>query len=209
MEKNSSFGIDVGRFPEALETEEVPKDTLRFKQFEHHDYKEYGPRHKYKNFDVEFLSSGDESYTELTDHGVKEAPLDNFDGKLTTDQVSFQENMFEHTPYSAYDLKDYSDLYDQYEFSVIAKKAYRIKIADIIPGDTVLLMRPQRYLLSYGKKDRIARVLDTQENGWLLIETLGGEKLAVYAGSSDEDDDVQKLDFNQLEEVYKYKLGFS
>ena len=206
MRKKSIFGIDTGRLPEALETEQFD-DTLRFKEFDHLEYKEYGPKHKYHNFDVEFLSPNDESYKDLENQGVKEAPLDNFDGRLIPGDISMQnDNMFKYEPVSAYDLKDYSDLYDNYEFSIIAKKAKRIRIAHIVPGDTVLLMRPDRYLLSYNKLDRIAQVIDTQDNGWLLVKTMRGQKIAVYAGSSDEDDDVQRLDFDQLEQVYQHRL---
>lgn len=206
MRKKSIFGIDVGRFPEALETEQSD-DTLRFKEFEHLDYKEYGPKNKYRNFDVEFLSPNDESYKDLENQGVKEAPLDNFDGRMIPGDLSMQDNMFKYEPTSAYELKDYSDLYDNYEFSIIAKMAKRVKVSHIIPGDTVLIMRPDRYLTSYNKLDRVAKVLDTQDNGWLLVCTMRGQKIAIYAGNSDEDDDVQKLDFDQLEQVYRHKIS--
>lgn len=180
------------------------EDVALNDQFDHLPFKEYPNKSKFLRENPYWLSEDDVNLEFGRDY-TDDTPLDNFDGRLDVDQISNQDNMFPFTRRSTQDLLNYSDLYDEYEMAVMAKVA-RLKVAHINIGDTVLLMRPQRYDLSRNIKNRLARVIDTQDNGWLLVETARGDKVAVYCGSTSIDDDVQKIDFADLERVYPKKL---
>lgn len=175
-------------------------------QFEDHPYKEYSDGSKFRRETHDWLVEDDDSGLDFNRDISEDQPLDNFDGILPPDQVGQQDNMLGGNFYNGTEMQDYSDLYDAHEMSMIAKRA-RLKVSHIQKGDSVLLMRPFKYDLPLSMSKRIGKVVDTLENGWIVVETHDKEKVAVYCGDSDEDNDVQKIDYDELYEVYGHKIA--
>lgn len=155
---------------------------------------EFSVPQKYLNFDVEFLTV-DDMGTKYPEQPNIEAPLDDFDGIVPKDQASHEEYRPEPKKVQFRKDFDYPEFYDQL---IWANRTARIKTAGFQLGDFVQVVRPWRYGLEGSPRRSVGEILGTQDNGWLIIRSLSGEKVAVYSGLSHEDADVVKIDLKKL-----------
>jgi len=165
---------------------------------------DYSPQEGWSNYflfplkDIEHSQPYDSGVVTVQENPIPEAKLDNFDGVLTDDRMLHQviRDDERNNPISSDDInfaENYTYMYH----------SGRRKLAHIERNDYVLIMRPHLYGLDTTPRSRFAKVIDNVGNGWIVVKNADSKQLAVYCGDTDEDNDVQKLDFDFLAPKFK------
>lgn len=175
-----------------------------------HEYLEDYPNKTRPNFDVEFLTDSDDQGKPLQQVDYKLGPINyTLNGDLPVDQVGTTDYMGDRSSKPTYsdDMPmlrnplNYDEYYENnVNASIINKKASVMKLADIQRGDWVEVLRyPGRCPETpIRRRDRVGQVIDVMGNGWIVVENLKKEWIPAFAGGSELDQGVVKLDVNKL-----------
>lgn len=157
------------------------------------------PRHR--TWDTAFQMQ-DDTGKEPQSSGVPEATLDNLDGDLSEYGSEKYPSKTNDMPVlrSQYDYAEWYDLIDTHQ-------AYKKASVDFRKGDWVEIIRPHRYYVKGGRRARVGVIINASPNGWLTIKPLRGKPIAVYAGLSELDCDVAKIDLEKFAKSQGIKIA--
>lgn len=180
-----------------------------------HEYLEDTPG-KTRDHDVEFLSDSDDSgYTPQRIEHPKNAPDYSMDGRIQPEYAQTED--YKHDAPTSYNYDadmpllrnqlDYGEWNGNYISASIDKKAYFEPDVDLKIGDWVEILRyPGRCPeLPIKRRERVGVIIDTMSNGWIVVENLRKQWIPAFAGGSDLDRGVIKIDVSKLDITPKKK----